>query len=166
MFLKTISLWEFNYGLFTNLPRIIVVYYFSPNSLKLRYPACSDRISIVTWKLLVIFSQSLFFWIKLIENLLLVKYLISVATDLKVRWEDLRKSWKFLMLLQEIYYNPTLAECMSFLLCKNTTYLIQLSQNKLIEVTGINTIQSNLIDKIIEVKFFSIMAVVVTSTID
>ena len=55
---------------------------------------------------------------------------------------------------------------MSFLLCKNTTYLIQLSQNKLIEVTGINTIQSNLIDKIIEVKFFSIMAVVVTSTID
>ena len=31
-----ISQWEFDYGLFTNLPRIIVSHYFSPSSFKVR----------------------------------------------------------------------------------------------------------------------------------
>ena len=33
---KTINQWEFDYGLFTNLPRIIVARCFSPSSFKLR----------------------------------------------------------------------------------------------------------------------------------
>ena len=67
------------------------------------------------------------------------------------------------MLLQEIsYYNLTLAEHLSILLCKNSSYIIPLSQNKLIEVNGINTI-SDLIDEVVETKFFSIMAIEVTS---
>ena len=35
-FPKTISQWKFDYGLFTNLPRIIVAYDFSPSSFKLK----------------------------------------------------------------------------------------------------------------------------------
>ena len=35
-FPKTISQWEFDYGLFTNLPRIIVARNFSPSSFKLK----------------------------------------------------------------------------------------------------------------------------------
>ena len=35
-FPKTISQWEFDYGLFTNLPRIIIPHDFSPSSFKLK----------------------------------------------------------------------------------------------------------------------------------
>ena len=35
-FPKTISQSEFNYGMFTNLPKIIIAYNFSPSSFKLR----------------------------------------------------------------------------------------------------------------------------------
>ena len=35
-FPETISQWEFDYGLFTNLPRIIVACDFSPSSFKLK----------------------------------------------------------------------------------------------------------------------------------
>ena len=50
----------------------------------------------------------------------------------------------FLLLLQQIaLYNPILAEHLNIPLSKTATYLSPLSQNKLIEVTGINTIQMN-----------------------
>ena len=49
-----------------------------------RYPTSLDKIHILTWRLLVISSQN-FLWTKLLENLLLAKYLISVAATLKVR---------------------------------------------------------------------------------
>ena len=54
-FPKTINQWEFDYGLFTNLPRIIVARDFSPSLLKLRrgYPISLDKVRILTWKLLV-----------------------------------------------------------------------------------------------------------------
>ena len=67
-FPKTISQWEFDYGLFTNLPRIIVTCDFSP-----RYPNLKTTCHI---------KLKFFLWTKLIENLLLAKYLISVATPL------------------------------------------------------------------------------------
>ena len=35
-FLKTISQWQFDYGLFTNLLRIVVTCDFSPSSFKLK----------------------------------------------------------------------------------------------------------------------------------
>ena len=35
-FPKTISQWEFDYGLFTNLPRIVKFIDFCPNSFKLK----------------------------------------------------------------------------------------------------------------------------------
>ena len=51
-FPKTISQWEFDYGLFTNLPRIIVARDFSPSSFKLKRGILPlDKIRILTWKL-------------------------------------------------------------------------------------------------------------------
>ena len=67
-FPKTISQWEFDYGLFTNLPRIIVTCDFSP-----RYPNLKTTCHI---------KLKFFLWTKLIENLLLPKYLISVTAHL------------------------------------------------------------------------------------
>ena len=56
-FPKTISQWEFDYGLFTNLPRIIVARDFSPSSFKLKRGILPlDKIRILTWKLLNISS--------------------------------------------------------------------------------------------------------------
>ena len=49
---------------------------------KKRYPTSLDKISILTWRLLVISSQKFFLWTKLFENLLLAKYLISAAAAL------------------------------------------------------------------------------------
>ena len=45
---KPISQWEFDYGLFANLPKII-----HPSTQK-RYPISPDKIRILTWKLLFI----------------------------------------------------------------------------------------------------------------
>ena len=52
---ETISQWEFDYGLLTNLPTIIVAREFSPCSFKLkRHPTSLYKMRILTWKLLVI----------------------------------------------------------------------------------------------------------------
>ena len=49
----------------------------------------------------------------------------------------------FLMLVQQIaQYNPILQEHLNNPLSKNYTYLSPLSQNELIKVIGINTLQS------------------------
>ena len=54
----SINQWEFDQGLFTNLPTIIVTYNFSVSSFKLkkRYPTSIEKICILTWKLLAISS--------------------------------------------------------------------------------------------------------------
>ena len=67
-FPKTISQWEFDYGLFTNLPRIIVTCDFSP-----RYPNLKTTCHI---------KLKFFLWTKLIEKLLLAKYVISITPPL------------------------------------------------------------------------------------
>ena len=70
-----------------------LVYKFTENYCRLRlfsefiqtqkrYPTSLGKICILTWKLLVI-SSNIFLWTKLLENLVLAKYLISVAAPLK-----------------------------------------------------------------------------------
>ena len=73
-FPKTISQWEFDYGLFTNLPRIIVTCDFSP-----RYPNLKTTCHI---------KLKFFLWTKLLENLLQAKHFISVAAPLnnQITW--------------------------------------------------------------------------------
>ena len=82
-FPKTISHLEFGYGLFTNLPRIIVAREFSPSSFKLK------RVSYLSWqntypklKTTSHIKLKFFWWTKLIENSLFAKYIISVAAPL------------------------------------------------------------------------------------
>ena len=79
-FLKTISQWEFDYGFFTNLPRIIVTGDFPPSSFKLKevsYLYCQNRFPNV--KTTCHIKLKVFLWTKLLKSLLLAKYLISVA---------------------------------------------------------------------------------------
>ena len=83
-FAKTISQWEFDYGLFTNLPRIILACDFSPISFKFK------RGILPLWqnmypnlKTACHMQLKFFLWTKLREYLLLVKYLISVAATLR-----------------------------------------------------------------------------------
>ena len=82
-FSKSISQWEFDYGLFTNLPRNIVACDFSRSSYKLR------EVSYLSWqntytnlKTTRHIKLKFFLRTKLLENLLLVKYLISVSATL------------------------------------------------------------------------------------
>ena len=73
----------FGYGLFTNLPRIIVACEFFPSSFKLRRGILPlDKISILTLKTTCHIKLKIFLWIKLLEKLLIVEYLISVAATL------------------------------------------------------------------------------------
>lgn len=68
-----------------------------------------------------------------------------------------------LMLFQEIsHYNSTLTRHFSTLFRKNTTYLSPLSQNELVEVIGINIVQSDTTSEIVKAKFFSTMTGEVT----
>ena len=63
------------------------------------------------------------------------------------------------MLLQQIeLYSPILVKHWSTPLSKNATFLSPLSQNELIEVIGINTLQSELMKEFRGTKFFSTMA--------
>ena len=81
-FSKTISQWEFDYGLFTNLPRIIVARDFSPSSFK-RYPTSLDKTrTYPDLKTTCHIKLKFFLWTKLLENLVLAKYLISFAAPL------------------------------------------------------------------------------------
>ena len=80
-FPKTISQWEFDYGLFTNLPTIIVARNFSLSSFKLKrgiLPLLTKYVLKTTCHTKLNFSL----WTKLLENLLLAKYLISVVASL------------------------------------------------------------------------------------
>ena len=55
--------WEFEHALLTKLRKIIVSHYFLSISFKLknRYPTTVDKISILTWRLLVKSSQNVSF---------------------------------------------------------------------------------------------------------
>ena len=82
-FPKTISQWEFNYGLFTNLLRIIIPQDFS------RVYSKSKEVSYLSWqntyhnlKTTWHIKAKYFLWAKLVENLLLTKYLVSVTAPL------------------------------------------------------------------------------------
>ena len=79
-FPKTISEWEFDYGLFTN---IVAREFF------LRVHSNLKEVSYLSWqntypnlKTTSHIKLKFFLWTKLIENLLLAKYLISVAAPL------------------------------------------------------------------------------------
>ena len=69
--------------MFTKLPRTIVTCYFSLSSIQTqkRYPTSFDKISILTWRWLVISSQ-IFSCEQSFSNFLLAQYLISVAATL------------------------------------------------------------------------------------
>ena len=84
-FPKTMSQWEFDYGLFTNLPKIVKFTDFSPSSLKLK------RGIIPLLKNMYCNSETtchiklkLFLWTKLLKNLLIAKCLISVVAPLSL----------------------------------------------------------------------------------
>ena len=85
---KTLSQWEFDYGLFTNLPRAFVPHDFSASSLKLKrgiLPLLYPNL-----KTTCLIKLKFFLWIKLLENLLIAKYLISVAAPLIInKWHNL-----------------------------------------------------------------------------
>ena len=69
-FAKTVIQLEFDLGLFTKVPRIIVANDFSPSSFKLKrgiLPDSLNKITILTWRLLVISSQNLFLLTNLFE---------------------------------------------------------------------------------------------------
>ena len=73
------------YGLFTNLPRIIVGCDFSPSSFKLKrgiLPRLAKYISLSSTGHI---KLKCFLWTKLLETLLLAKYLISVTAPLKLQ---------------------------------------------------------------------------------
>ena len=78
-FPKAISLWEFDYGLFTNLQRIIVACDFSPSSFKLGFFSKFIQIGVKTTCHV---KLKCFLWTKLLESLLLAKHLISVTAAL------------------------------------------------------------------------------------
>ena len=84
-FPKTISQWKFDYGLFTNLLTIIVACDFSPSSLKLK----RGILPLLTkwycnFKTTCHINLKFLLWTKLLENLLLTKYLISLAAPLLI----------------------------------------------------------------------------------
>ena len=76
-FPKTISQWEFDDDLIINLRRIIIDGAFSVSSLKLRRGTRPPLKTTCHIKL------KLFLWTKLVQNLLLAKYLIFVGATLR-----------------------------------------------------------------------------------
>ena len=102
-FPKTISQWEFDYGLFTNLPRIIFACNSSPSSFKLRRGILLSRQNTYPNLRTTCHTKLKFFLLtKLLANLLLAKYLISVAAPLSsfspisAYWGSYRLVWSHL----------------------------------------------------------------------
>ena len=76
-FPKTLSQWEFDYGLFTNLPKII-----DSNSEEISYLSWQNKYP--NFKTTCHIKLKFILWTKLLESLLLGKYLISVAAALSL----------------------------------------------------------------------------------
>ena len=83
-FLKTVSQWQFDYGLFTKLPRILAACNFSPNSSN--YFRNKQSNLKTTWHT----KPKIFLCTKLLENVLLEKYLKSVIVALNLWWLRLK----------------------------------------------------------------------------
>ena len=91
-FLKTISHWEFDYGLLKDLPIIILTL-----TTFLQVHANSKEVSYLSWqnmypnlKTTCHIKLKLFLWTKLLVKLFLAKYLISVAAPLMIDDVDLK----------------------------------------------------------------------------
>ena len=112
-----ISQWKFDYGLFTNLPKIIFLNDF--------YNSDSEEVSYLLWqntypnlKTTYLIKLKFFCWTKLLENLLLAKYLIYVAapwnvfTYLLCLKESIKKKYSYcktlkktcVLLFKDLYY--------------------------------------------------------------
>ena len=83
-FSKTLNQWEFDYALFTSLPIIIIA---RDNSFRVHWN--SKEVSYLSWQnaypklnTTCHIKLNFFLWTKLLQNLLLAKYLISVAAPL------------------------------------------------------------------------------------
>ena len=84
-FLKIISQWKFNYDLFINLAIIIIACDFSLSLFILKrgiLPALTNSNPYL--KTTFHIKLKFFLWAKLLESLLLAKYLISVAAPLTI----------------------------------------------------------------------------------
>ena len=82
-FPKNISQWEFDFGLFTNLPIIIVARDFSPSFSLFLWLFLTKYVS--NLKTTCHVKLKIFSWTKLLENLLYAKYLISVTAPLNYK---------------------------------------------------------------------------------
>ena len=71
------------------------------------YPTSLDKIRILTWKLLALSSWNLFLWTKILKNLLLEKYLFSVAATLKSS-KQLKIIFLFLLVINTLQYKECL----------------------------------------------------------
>ena len=76
-FPKNVSQWEFDYGLFTNLPETIVHHYFSPSSFKLKRGILPPLKNAYPKMKTTSHKLKSFLVTKLIENLLLAEYVTS-----------------------------------------------------------------------------------------
>ena len=116
-FLKTIRQWELDYGLFTNLPRIVKFTNFSPSSFKLKrgiLPLLTKYVSQLGNYLS--YQAKIFLWTWLLKNLLLAKYLISAAAPLsnflirqqKEKWwqKQKKQAYNICKFVHGIYINP------------------------------------------------------------
>ena len=81
-FPKTVSQWEFDYGLFTNLPRIIVACDFSPSSFKLRRGVLPLLAKYASLKTTCHNKLKFFLRTELLEILPLAKHVRSVTATL------------------------------------------------------------------------------------
>ena len=78
-----------------------------------RYPTFLDKICILTWKLLVISKLNFFLWTKLLENLLLAKYLIFVSAPLsgKCSLTQRREIFFYSLYQYQFTWNPVFSDC-------------------------------------------------------
>ena len=83
-FAKTISQREFDYRLFTNLPWITVICDDFPSLFKLKRDILPLYPTYPNLKATCHIKLNFFFWTKLQENLLLAKYIISVAATFSI----------------------------------------------------------------------------------
>ena len=81
-FPKNLSQWEFDLGLFANLWRIIVAPDFSLSSFKVKRGILLWQNTYPNLKTTCRIKLKFFLWTILLENLLLVKYLLSVTAPL------------------------------------------------------------------------------------
>ena len=95
-FLKTVSQWEFDFGLFTNYFRLQRLLEFIQTQKEVSYLSKQNNYDIL--KTTCHLKLKFFLWTKLPENILLAKYLISVAATLILSYYHYQPNllWQFL----------------------------------------------------------------------